>query len=425
MSAGTNPETPTLSSTPSPETTGTPPVVRRRRGRTGLYAVIGVIIVVIVLVAVGASTNWYGLQKSSTKAAACTSGVTLQGDGAQIAAPLMGVWTSAYASDTSNQVNYPASGSGTGLTHFTSTSIDFAMTDNPLTPAERTAMPAQPLSLPFVGGALAIIYNLGALPGLPLSGHLNLTGAVLAGIYNLNITKWNDPAIAAINPGVTLPDQTIWTVHRGDAAGTTYVLSDFLSQSSTYWASHESKGMLINFPSSPNQNAPHGNSAVINAVVGKQYSIGYSDLTDLLASASPPQYAAIQNPAGNYIVPTLPSTESAVADKVQSMATIPASTGDWFNVSMVKANGSADYPIATFLYMYVYQATDKGFSPTLEKSQVLVQWVHWTLTTGQGLADESQPSQLYYAPLPASIITVDEAGIQTMTFNGAAIPACT
>ncbi len=383
-----------------------------------MYAAIGVVIVVVVLVAVGASTNWYGLQKSTTTAA-CTSGATLQGDGAQVATPLMGVWTTAYQGTTGNMVNYPGSGSGTGLTHFTSTSIDFAITDDPLTPAERTAMPTQPLTLPFVGGALTIIYN---LPGL--SGHLNLTGVLLAEIYIGNITKWNDPAIAAINPGVGLPAQTIYTVHRSDAAGTTYVLSDFLTQSSSYWSSTVGKGISISFPKAPEQTAEKGNSLMISTVTSTKYSIGYSDLTDVLTSASPPQYAAIQNPAGNYIAPTLANTESAIADKVASMSSIPASTGDWFNVSMVKANGSADYPIATFLYMYVYQATDKGFSPTLDKSQVLVQWLHWALSTGQGLADETQPSQLYYAPLPGSIINVDEAGIQTMTFNGAGIPSC-
>ncbi|MGA7650252.1 MAG: phosphate ABC transporter substrate-binding protein PstS [Thermoplasmata archaeon] len=418
MSAGTNPEAPSPSLAPAPEVTGSLPVVRRRRGRAGVYAAIGVVIVVVVLVAVGASTNWYGLQKSTTTAA-CTSGATLQGDGAQVATPLMGVWTTAYQGTTGNMVNYPGSGSGTGLTHFTSTSIDFAITDDPLTPAERTAMPTQPLTLPFVGGALTIIYN---LPGL--SGHLNLTGALLAEIYIGNITKWNDPAIAAINPGVNLPAQTIYTVHRSDAAGTTYVLSDFLTQSSSYWSSTVGKGISISFPKAPEQTAEKGNSLMISTVTSTKYSIGYSDLTDVLTSASPPQYAGIQNPAGNYIVPTLANTESAIADKVASMSTIPASTGDWFNVSMVKANGSADYPIATFLYMYVYQATDKGFSPTLDKSQVLVQWLHWALSTGQGLADETQPSQLYYAPLPGSIINVDEAGIQTMTFNGAGIPSC-
>jgi phosphate ABC transporter phosphate-binding protein len=420
MSAGAGPTSPAPDPGPASDATPAKPVVRRRRGRAGIYTAVGVIIVVVVVLAVGATTSWFGLQKSSSKTAACTSGITLQGDGAQVATPLMGAWTTAYAAQTNNQVNYPGSGSGTGLTHFTETTIDFAMTDDPLTPAERTLMPAQPLTVPFVGGALTIIYN---LPGL--SGHLNLTGTLLAEIYLGNITSWSDPAIKAVNPGVNLPSATIYTVHRSDAAGTTYVLSDFLSQSSPYWAAHVGKDISISFPSAPKQTAEKGNSLMISTVVATPDSIGYSDLTDVLTSASPPQYAAIQNPAGNYIVPTLANTESAIADKVASMPTIPASTGDWFNVSMVKANGTADYPIATFLYMYVYQATDKGSSPTLEKSQVLVQWIHWTLSTGQGLADETQPSQLYYAPLPASIISVDEAGIQTMTFNGAAIPACT
>jgi phosphate ABC transporter phosphate-binding protein len=377
-----------------------------------------VVILVVVLVAVGASTNWYGLQKSST--AACSSGLTLVGDGAQIAIPLMGAWTSAYHSATNNTVNYLGGGSGTGLTHFTETTVDFAMTDDPLTPAERNAMPTAPLTLPFVGGALTIIYN---LPGL--TGHLNLTGALLADIYNGNITSWNDSAIRAINPGVTLPNQTIYTVHRADSAGTTYVLSDFLSQSSPYWATHVGKGISISFPPGPKQTGVKGNSLEITTVTSNSYTIGYSDLTDILASASPPQYAAIQNPAGNFIVPTLASTISAIDDKVATMKAIPSSSGDWFNVSMVKANGSADYPIATFLYMFVYKATDQGFSPTLAKSQALVQWLHWTLTTGQGLADETTPTPLYYAPLPASIVAVDQAGIGTMTFNGATIPACT
>jgi phosphate transport system substrate-binding protein len=399
---------------------GSRPVVRRRRGRAGMYAAIGAVLIVLVVVGVGLSTSWFGLQSASKSSSGCSKGITLQGDGAQLVAPLMGAWTSAYGSQTGNRVNYPASGSGTGLTHFTSGSIDFAVTDDPLTPSERTAMPGQALTLPFVGGALTMIYN---LPGV--SGHLNLTGSLLADIYNGNVTQWSDPAIEAINPGVTLPTATIYTVHRSDAAGATYVLSDFLSQSNAYWASHVGKGISISFPTAPKQTAEKGNALMISTVTANPDSIGYSDLTDVLTSASPPQYAAIQNPAGHSIVPTLANTVSAIVDKVQSLSKVPTSAGDWFNVSMVKANGSSDYPIATFIYMFVYQSTDKGFSPSLTKSQVLVQWLHWTFTTGQGLANETQPSQLYYAPLPVSILAVDNAGIQTMTFNGAAIPACT
>ena len=398
----------------------TRPVVRRRRGRGTVYAAIVAVVVVAVVIGVGLSTSWYGLQSTSKSSSGCSKAITLQGDGAQLVAPLMSAWTGAYASQTGNQVNYPASGSGTGLTHFTSSSIDFAVTDDPLTPAERTAMPGPPLTLPFVGGALTIIYNLAGV-----SGHLNLTGALLADIYNGNVTQWNDPAIGAINPGVPLPAATIYTVHRSDSAGATYVLSDFLSQSSPYWAAHVGKGISISFPPAPKQTAEKGNPLMISTVNANPDSIGYSDLTDVLTSASPPQYAAVQNPAGHSIVPTLANTVSAILDKVQSLTKIPASAGDWFNVSMVKANGSSDYPIATFIYMFVYQPTDKGFSPSLAKSQVLVQWLDWALTKGQALANESQPVQLYYAPLPASILAVDNAGIQTMTFNGAAIPACT
>jgi len=420
MSAGTNPPAPSAPPAPPAEPTPSRPAVRRKGGRGVLYTVIGVIIVVVILVVVGASTNWYGLQKSSSTAA-CSSGLTLQGDGAQIAVPLMSVWTSTYKTATNNSVNYPGSGSGTGITKFTSTSVDFAITDDPLTAAERLALPAQQLTIPFVGGALAIIYN---LPGL--SGHLNLTGTILTGIYNGTITTWNNSAIAEINPGVTLPSATIVPVVRSDSAGTTYVLTDFLSQSSSWWATKVGKGISVSFPPVTGEKGEHGNSAVLAYVSGNKYTIGYSDLTDVLASSTPPQYAAIENPAQQFIVPTIASTESAIVDKVASMKTIPSSAGDWFNVSMVKANGTTDYPIATLLYMYVYQNGSKGYEPSLAKTQVIEQWLHWTLSSAaQALVDETSPAQLYYAPLPAAIISVDESGISTMTFNGAAIPACT
>jgi len=419
MSSSTPDSTAPGSSGAAPVTPEPRPVVKRRRGRGALYAVVGAVLIVVILVGVGYSTSWFGLQKSSS-IPACSSGLVLQGNGAQVATPLMGVWTGAYQQDTNNKVNYPGDGSGTGLSDFTAATVDFATTDDPLTVAERTAMPAQPLTLPFVGGALTIIYN---LPGA--SGHLNLTGPVLAEIYQGNITSWNNVAIANLNPGVTLPDATIVPVIRSDAAGTTYVLSDYLSQSSAYWAANVGKGISIEFPKVAGETAVKGNSLLISTVSDTKYSIGYSDLTDVLAASSPPSYAAIENPAGHFIVPTIANTESAIVDKVASMASLPSSTESWFDVSMVKANGTGDYPIATFLYMYVYQATDKGYEPSLAKSQVLVQWLHWTLTTGQPLADETSPTALYYAPLPSAVTAVDEAGISTMTFNGATVPACT
>ncbi len=404
----------------SPSTTPEPPrpVVRRRRECGTIYAIVGAVLIVVILVAVGYSTSWYGLQKSSSPVP-CSSGITLQGDGAQIATPLMGVWTPAYHTLTNNTVNYPGSGSGTGLAHFTADTLDFAVTDDPLSATQVGQLPTTALTLPFVGGALTIIYN---LPGI--SGHLNLTGAVLAGIYNGTITTWNDPAIVASNPHVSLPSNTIVPVVRSDSAGTTYVFTDFLSQSSSWWSTNVGKGISVSFPKVTAEKGVHGNSLVISTVTATSYAIGYTDLTDVLSLATTPQYAAIQNPAGNYIVPTIANTESAILDKVQSMASIPPSTGNWYGVSMVKANGTTDYPIATFIYMYVYQAADKGYAPSLARAQVIIQWLHWTLSSGQSSVDETAPTPLYYAPLPSAILSVDEAGISTMNYNGVSIPAC-
>ena len=389
-----------------------------------------IVILLVAGLAIAYEEKWFpGQKSSSTVAGACSRGTTLQGNGAQFAAPLLEAWESNYGS-TGNSVNYAAGGSGVGITDFSTTPpiIDFAVTDDPLTPAEVTAMPSAPLTIPIVGGALTIIYY---LPGI--GGHVNLTGTILAGIYNGTITTWNNPAIASINPGVPLPPNTIVPVTRADPAGTTYVLTDFLSQSSTWWQTNVGKGIAVDFPHIAAESSVKGNSLMISTVSKTDYAIGYSDLTDTLTTAGL-QYAAIQNPAGNYIAPTIANTESAIVDKVNSLTSIPnsADAGGWNNVSMVRANGTSDYPLATFVYLYVYQATDKGFpgpggEPVAQvRAQILVQWLHYLLSaSGQAVADESQPAQLYYAPLPSSILSVDDSGIQTMTYNGAAIPACT
>jgi phosphate transport system substrate-binding protein len=416
-------------SSPGPAAAPTPtepappltPVVRRQRNRAGIAAVIIVVVIVIVVVGAGYEAHWFGGGTHTASEGACSTGLTLAGNGAQIVNPLVEVWAQDYQTATGNAVNYVDGGSGTGLTDFSQNPplIDFAITDNPLSAAQRSALPAQPLTLPIVGGSITVIYN---LPGV--GGHLNLTGAILAEIYNGNITKWNDPAIAGINPGVTLPSDTIVTVHRSDSSGATYVFTDLLSQDSHYWASTVGKNLLPGWPKAPTQTAVKGNSLMLSTVATTDYTIGYSDLTDTLTyTASALQYAAIENPAGHFVVPTLANTATAITDKLAT-TTLPSSTGSWYNVSMVNANGTGDYPVATFIYLYVYQATDKGLSPSLDKSQVIVQWLDYILSsTAQGLAN-STAQELYYVALPASVVAIDNSGIQTMSYNGASIPAC-
>lgn len=424
----TSPNSPTATESAVPP--APPPVVKRRRSRGALIAVIVVVVIVVAGLVVAYEEKWFPGQKTASKVGACASGTTLQGNGAQFAAPLFSVWASDFTTSTGNQVNYVAGGSGTGLTDFSENPplIDFAVTDDPLTYGETSVMPAAPLTLPIVGGALTIIYN---LPGI--TGNLNLNGAVLEEIYNGTITTWNNPAIAALNPTVTLPSTSITPVVRSDPAGTTYVLTDFLSAASTWWAQNVGKGISVSFPHVPLETAVKGNSLLISTVTKTTGAIGYSDLTDTLSTAGL-QYAAVQNPAGNYIVPNVTNTESALIDKLTTVPSLPTSSdaSAWYNISMINAPGKGDYPLATFVYLYVYQAADKGYpGPSGEpvsqvRAQIVVQWLHYLLSsTGQAVVDESSPTQLYYAPLPAAVISADQAGIQTMTYNGAAIPACT
>jgi phosphate transport system substrate-binding protein len=397
------------------------PRLRRRRSSAVVIAAIAVVIVVIATLAVGYEQGWFATRSTSTSTAACPTGLTLQGNGAQFVNPLMSQWEPLFSMSSGNSINYPADGSGTGISEFNGTTVDFAVTDEPLDSMQTSALPSPALTFPIVGGALAIIYN---LPGV--TKQLNLTGAVLAGIYLGTITTWNSEPIQTLNPGVTLPAETIYTVHRSDPAGTTYVLTNFLSEDNATWNTTVGQGISVMFPNAPKQIAEKGNSAVLHEVESTDYTIGYSDLTDVLTASSPPGYAAVENPSHQFVSPTIASTASAIADKLARIA-LPSSAGNWYGVSLVNAPGPTDYPLATFVFLFVYKALDKGFTPSLVKSQVMVQWLDWVVSpAAQALADHtSGATPLYYVPLPNPVVTVDQQGISSLTYDGSAVPACT
>lgn len=396
----------------SPPPTAPRPVVRRRRAGPGLYAAIGVVVVVAVFVGAGYSTSWFGLQKSSTPApeGVCVTGVTLQGAGANFVLALVSNWETAYGAATQNAVNYDPDGAGAGITALAEKTVDFAATDEPLNASEVASMPGTTLTLPVTGGAVAIVYN---LPGF--SGTLNLTGALLANIYLGKISSWNDPSLTAANPG--LPDQPIQTVHRVDAAGTTYVLTNFLSDDSPAWASGPGTSIAPSWPATPNpQVAEKGNSALAKYVSTTPYTIGYVDLAD--AKSNSLSIAGIDNPAGHYVVPTVANTQAAINNL--SGQTLPPATGNWAGVSWVNSPGTFDYPLATLSYFMVLQNAGLGFSPSLNRTQVLIQWLEWTIVSGQSAA-----AGLYYATPPANLLTQDKNALSTINFDGKSVPGCT
>ncbi len=392
------------------------PKIVRRRNLTPVYVAVAIVVIAGIVVAAGFQAGWFSAKSPSgpgTSVHACPTGITLSGAGANIVNTLVTAWAPAFNTETGDQVSYNPAGSGTGVADLQSAQVDFAASDAPLNSTQTAGFPDPVLTLPVTSGALTVIYT---LPGI--TSPVQLTGSVLAGIFNGSITNWNATPISSINPSLRLPSATIIPIVRSDGAGTTYVLTDFLSQDNPPWASSVGKGLTVAFPHVSGEEAVKGNALEVSTVQKTSYAIGYSDLTDTLGTSGL-QYAKIQNPSGNYILPDLANTASAIADKAGATA-FPASTASWASVSMVNAAGTSDYPLATLIYFYIYQDGAHGYSPTsVAKSQVVRDWLNWTITTGQSLSNE-----LYYVTLPSGLVSIDQAGLGTLSYNGVPIPAC-
>jgi len=405
--AGSLPATPP---TP-PAANARPKVVRRARDR-GLPTIVGIVLVVAVLIGVGYGTHWYGLAPAGSASATCPTGVTLEGAGANFLSALLSNWETSYHSATANEVSYDPSGAGAGITAFSESTVDFAATDEPLTSTEVAGLPGATLTLPVSGGAVAIVYNIQGY-----SGPLNLTVTQLAGIYLGNFTTWNNAALTANNPG--LPDQPIVTVHRSDGAGTTYVLTNFLSNGNATW--NTSVGISIQPSSWPatsgGQEAQHGNAALAAYVATTPNTIGYVDLAD--AESHSVLTAAIQNPSGRYVAPTVANTQSAIDDLAGRSFPSPTDTAAWSGLAWINAPGASDYPLATLSYFLVLQNPGIGYQPSLEKTTVLVQWLRWTVDDGQSVA-----ASLYYVSPPTGLLSADLSAISTVNYNGTTIPTC-
>lgn len=415
-SSAAEPAEPTPSPSASDAATPSPRIVRRSSGNRTWLILIVVVIVVVAVVGAGYELHWFGGAPKATAVAACPTGNILQGEGAALINPLVSAWAPTYNAASGNTLNYNPAGSGAGVTALTDKQVDFAASDAPLSPAQRNALPSPALTLPVTAGALAIIYNVGGV-----SSGLQLSGPVLADIYLGKITLWNDPRIASNNTGITLPPNPIITVHRSDSAGASFVLTSFLAADSNAWATGPGVGESISWPTTPSMSGQSGNTKMLSYVTNTANTIGYTDLSDALATQSASPFvgiAKVLNPAGNYIAPTAESTATAV-EHLAVNTTFPASGGDWGNVTMINSNGVNDYPLTTLIYFFVYQSLSAGYAPTLEKAQDIGQWISWILSTGQGVA-----TQYNYAPLPSAVISDDQTGLSTLTYSGSSLPAC-
>jgi len=364
--------------------------LHRGRSRRGLWIAIGTIITVVAIVAYVALSGLLGPQV-----------ITLQGAGSSFVYPLMREWASVYNS-SQVRINYASVGSGTGITRLEQKIVDFAGSDAPLQPSDRVAAP-NALHIPESIGAVTLAYNIAGV-----ATGLNVTGSIVAGIYLKAITNWNDTRIQSVNPGVNLPNLAITPVYRSDSSGTTFVFTGYLSKVNATWNS------TVGTSKNPGTKWPTGIGAPQNAgVAGKILqtpgAVGYVELAYTVENAM--TVAKVQNPAGEYVLPTLNSTAAAAANSAPSL---PSGAGDWANVSVLNAPGATSYPIASFTYLIVYKELNvEGSVMTQGRAQALVNFLWWVVHQGQAYAPG-----LVYVPLPQAVVTIDETAINSITLNG-------
>jgi phosphate transport system substrate-binding protein len=327
--------------------------------------------------------------------------ITINGAGATFPFPLIDTWRVDYKSIKPNvNINYQSIGSGGGVKQFIEKTVDFGATDAPLTASEVQRAPGA-VHIPETIGSVVVAYN---IPSIPNKG-LKLTGPVLADIFLGKITKWNDPKIQSLNPGVSLPGEDIIVVHRSDGSGTTYVWTDYLSNISTAWNEQIGRGKSVQWPTGI---GGPGNEGVANAIRGSPNTIGYVELAYALTTQMP--YAYLGNQAGKFIEPTLESTRAAVA---ATAPTLPKGDASWEHISVVNAPGAESYPVASFSYLILFKELSTNPSIDQAKAKALVDFMSWAITDGQQSADD-----LAYVPLPAEVVKLNQETLKSLTFQG-------
>ncbi len=311
----------------------------------------------------------------------------INGAGATFPYPLYSKWFDEYAKvDPSVRFNYQSIGSGGGQQQILAETVDFGASDGPMSEENLAKAPRKILHLPTVAGAVVVIYNLADSP------KLKLDGAVLADVFLGKITRWNDPRVAALNPGVALPAQDLIVVHRSDGSGTSYIFTDYLSKVSRDWETRVGHNTSVKWPTGL---GAKGNEGVAGQVKQLPGSIGYVELA--YAHQNKLAFAEIRNSSGEFVTPSLASVTEALAS-----AEVP----DDFRFSMVNPPGEKAYPVSGATWLLVYQQQKDA-----AKGRKLVEFLNWAIKQGEGMA-----SSLDYAPLPAGLQARVLERIQTIKF---------
>ena len=314
--------------------------------------------------------------------------VSLTGAGASFPAPLYQRWFSEYNKENPNiKVSYQSVGSGAGVEQFTQGTVDFGASDVAMKDEEIAAVERGVALLPMTAGSIVLAYN---LPGVD---ELQLSRQVYTDILLGKITKWNDPAIAAINTDAELPDSQITVVYRSDGSGTTGVFTKHLEAISPEWAEKVGSGKTVEWLTGV---GAKGNEGVTAQILQTEGSLGYIEYG--YAKQQDISTATLENKAGNYVQPSGEAAASALA-----AATLPEN----LRAFVTDPEGEDSYPVVTYTWLLAYENYDDP-----DKLQALKDVANWSLTDGQAYAEE-----LGYIPLPDNVVEKVQAKLDTIQAN--------
>ena len=302
--------------------------------------------------------------------------------GATFPYPIYSKWFDEYHKLHPNvQINYQSIGSGGGIAQLTAKTVDFGASDGPMTDDQLKQAGFKILHFPTVLGADVPSYN---VPGVATD--LKFTPEALAGIFLGKITKWNDPAIAGVNPGVKLPGDDIVVVHRSDGSGTTYIWTDYLSKISPEWQMKVGKGTSVNWPVGL---GGKGNEGVSGLIKQTPDSIGYIELIYAVQNNLP--YGLVKNSSGAFIKASLEGVSAAAAGAAANMP-------DDFRVSITNAPGKAVFPISSFTWLLIPAQIEDA-----AKRDAIKGFLTWMMADGQQYCEG-----LAYAKLPKEVVAKEK-----------------
>jgi phosphate transport system substrate-binding protein len=360
-------------------------VIKNKIGAFG-----GIVLLALGLAACGSSSS------SSSSSTSSSGSATISGAGSTFAAPVYEQWASSLSPLT---VNYQAVGSGAGITSLESKTVDFGASDPPLKPADEEAIAkngSPAVQIPMFLGAITVSYN---LPGVKTG--LKLEGKTIADIYLGKIKTWNDPEIAALNPGVTLPSTAITVIHRSDSSGTTAGFTAFVAAVDPEFKSKVGEGKDVQWPVGT---GAKGNAGVAGAVQQTTGAVGYVEQAYALQHNF--TYASVKNKEGNFVAPTLASTSAAATG-----VTVPANLG----IKISNPSGAGSYPITSQTFIVVNKDLCKaGQSESVAKG--VVKFIDYGLNQGQSILGQAD-----YASLPAAILAKSKEAAAGLQCNGTAL----